>query len=336
MEQARMAHNSNGCLLLGIDGGGSKTDALLVNEQGQVVGAGRGGSANYHHLGLEPVQQSLQEALEMALQGRQPDQVAFCMTAADFAHDFAQLHTVIAGLGLAEVSSLYNDVMGIFRAGSRFPYGVGVVCGTGFNAGGLSKDGREIRFPALGDITGDCAGGGYLSVQALGAAFRAWDGRGKPTQLVEAILAAWDVPSIESIAEKYVQGEIPYEKILSLSPLVFEIAEMGDAVAQSLISHQGVELGTAASAILRRLDLQDEVCDVVIGGGLCRGKGDLLMNTIRETVCAVAPNAEVKRLDVAPVVGAVLLAADCAGIPTDEAFIHHLKTTLPNGLSIGE
>lgn len=315
-------------LFLGVDGGGSKTAALLADEQGQVHGRGLSGAANYQIVGMEQTVVSVRQAVEEALQGRAPDAICYCMAGADMPYDFEQLRDALGSLGFACPTVIHNDVISIFRAGSRFPYGVGIVCGTGFNAGGISKDGREFRLPALGAITGDCAGGEHLGVGAMGAAFRAWDGRGQPTLLAEAILRTFNAPDFETLADWYVQQKIEYQQIRELAPLVFEMAEQGDAVAQRMIREQGVELGTAAKAVLRRLHLTDADCDVVLGGSVIHGKGRLLMDTVNEIVHELNPAAIVRRLDVPPVAGAVLLAADLTGMVMSGNF-HSALRALP-------
>ncbi len=318
-------------LLLGVDGGGTKTAALLVDSSGHVLGWGIAGGSNYHIFGLDGAFASVKQAVDLALQERLPDAACFCMAAADMPHDFTQLRSKLGELDLHHPFTIHNDVIGVFRAGSRFPYGVGVVCGTGFNAGGISREGEEFRFPSLGAITGDTAGAGDLTVQALGAAFRAWDGRGEPTLLADAILQALGVPDFETIAERWVRRELNHQRLKSLAPLVFEVSEAGDPVARRLLHDQGVELGTAANAILRRLNLADEDCDVVLGGSLFYGKGDLLMNIVHKMVHGVAPRAVVKRLDLPPVVGAVLFAADSIGATIDQ---QTLRATLPKALQV--
>lgn len=315
-------------LFLGVDGGGSKTAALLADEQGQVHGRGLSGAANYQIVGMEQTVASVRQAVEEALQGRTPDAICYCMAGADMPYDFEQLRDALGSLGFTCPTVIHNDVISIFRAGSRFPYGVGIVCGTGFNAGGISKDGREFRLPALGAITGDCAGGEHLGVGAMGAAFRAWDGRGQPTLLAEAILRTFNAPDFETLADWYVQQKIEYQQIRELAPLVFEMAEQGDAVAQRMIREQGAELGTAANAVLRRLHLTNADCDVVLGGSVIHGKGRLLMDTVNEIVHELNPAAIVRRLDVPPVAGAVLLAADLTGTVMSENF-HRALRALP-------
>jgi N-acetylglucosamine kinase-like BadF-type ATPase len=321
-------------LFVGVDGGGSKTAALLADAAGQVLGWGISGASNYHLVGIDSAFASVRAAMDSALQGRTPDAVCFSMAGADMPHDFTRLQSKLSELDLHCPFTVRNDVIGILRAGSRFSYGVAIVCGSGFNAGGISKASEEWRLPALGAITGDYAGARHLTTRALGMAFRSWDGRGQPTNLQEAILRALDAPDFETLAERWVQGQLTSEQVYNLAPLVFEVSDAGDAVAQELIRDQGIEFGAAANAILHKLNLVDEDCDVVLGGSLIYGKGDLLMNTVREVIASTAVRPVVKRLSVPPVVGAVLLAAESIGVAVDKAFTGTLNATLPPELQV--
>jgi N-acetylglucosamine kinase-like BadF-type ATPase len=308
-------------LFLGVDGGGTKTAAVLVDSAGQILGWGTAGGSNYHLVGIEAAYACVKQAVDSTLQGGTPDVACFGMAGADMPHDFDQLNARLRQLGLECPFTVRNDVISILRAGSRFPYGASVVCGTGFNAGGIGKSGEEFRFPALGDIAGDRAGARRLAVRAVGEAFRAWDGRGEPTLLADAILEALHVPDLETVARYWVEHKITYDVIKNLAPLVFEVSAAGDPIAQQLVHEHGVELGISANAVLRRLDLVEEDCDVVLGGSVFYGKGDLLLNTVNEVIHHAAPGVTVKRLEVPPVVGAVMLAADAVGAELDRRFV---------------
>jgi len=318
---------------LGIDGGGSKTEALVIDETGRVLHTGRSGRANYQTCGLEMAMDHVREAALEALHGRQAISAAYCLAGADTRADYAILEPAVRALELGQEIVLYNDVIAIFRAGSRYPYGMAVVCGTGFNAGGISRDGREVRLPSLGTMTGDIGGGGWLGTSALGAAFRAWDGRGASTLLQDMVLRALNVDDMETLAERIVLNQITYQHTLELAPLVFKAAVAGDEVACQLLRQQGEEIGITILAILRRLDLLDTDCDVVLGGSVFYGEGPLLMDTVRKYIEPAAPLAVLKRLSVRPVVGAALLAADHAGVTTEE-FLSNLHNSLPKTLKL--
>lgn len=315
-------------LFLGLDGGGTKTAALLVNSDGQVVGSGKAGGSNYHTVGIDAAYASVQAAVAEALAGRQPDAACFSMAAADLPHDFAKLTTKLTELPLNCPFTVRNDVLGALRAGSRFAHGAVVVCGTSYNAAAISKSGREFRLPALGPISGDVAGGRRLATRALGAAFRSWDGRGEPTLMADLILSQLGAPDFDTVANRWGQNQISDEQLKSLAPLVFEASEAGDVLARQFVYEQALELGISANAVLRQTGLQDTDCDVVLAGSIFYAKGTLLMETLTETIHAFASGVQIKRLSIQPVVGAVQLAADSAGVQFPDQFIANLPETL--------
>lgn len=315
-------------LFLGLDGGGTKTVALLVDSSGQILGKGSAGGSNYHSVGMDAAFSNTKQAVEDALQGRTPDASCFCMAGGDLPHDFVKLYERMRALKTGKRFTIRNDVLGALRAGSRFHYGVAVVCGTSFNAAGISVRGEEFRLPALGPISGDIAGARRLATRAVGAAFRSWDGRGEFTLLAEMILQALDVPDFPTLANKWGQGAISDEQLKRLAPLVFEACDAGDAVAYQFIYEQGLELGKAANAMLRKTHLVNTDCDVVLGGSVFYGKGNLLMNTVNHVIADFAPTVVVKRLEVQPVIGAVMLAADSIEASFSGGFIRNLPEEL--------
>lgn len=317
-------------LFLGLDGGGTKTAALLIDSSGQILGRGSAGGSNYHSVGMDTAFASVKQAVDEALQGRTPDAACFCMAGGDLPHDFDNLNAKMESLNLGAPLTIHNDVLGALRAGSRFPYGVAVVCGTSYNAAGISREGEEFRLPALGPPSGDIAGARRLATRALGAAFRAWDGRGEPTLLADMVLKALDAPDFPTVASRWGQGEISDDLLKSLAPLVFDASEAGDALARQFVYEQALELGNSANAMLRKVNLVDSDCDVVLGGSVFYGKGDLLMHTVQQTIREAAPNVQIKRLEILPVVGAVMLAADHANASFDADF----TTTLPEEMRI--
>lgn len=315
-------------LFLGLDGGGSKTATLLVDSDGQVIGTGKAGGSNYHTVGMDAAYASVQAAVAEALAGRQPDAACFSMAGGDLPHDFAKLNAKLAELQLGCPFTVRNDVLGALRAGSRFTYGAVVVCGTSYNAAAISRSGTEFRLPALGPVSGDIAGGRRLATRALGAAFRSWDGRGEPTLLADLILKQLDATDFDAIANRWGQNQISDDQLKSLAPLVFDASEAGDALARQFVYEQGLELGISANAVLRQTDLQNTDCDVVLAGSIFYAKGTLLMETVTQTIHDFAPSVQIKRLSIQPVVGAVLLAADSAGVQLPDDFIANLPESL--------
>ena len=163
---------------------------------------------------------------------------------------------------------------------------------------------------------------------------RAWDGRGKPTLLTQFVLQALQAPSEEVLLSKLYHEEIKRSRLLDLVPLLFEAAEAGDEVARELVIQMGSEVGITALAIIRRLGLELEDVEVVLGGSVFKGKGPLLLDTITRVVHAQAPRARVIKPRFEPVVGAALLALEAMGVNVDEQLYKTLESTLPDRLVI--
>jgi N-acetylglucosamine kinase-like BadF-type ATPase len=319
--------------VLGVDGGTSKTHALVVEETGRALGFGQGGTSNYDVCGLEPAMCEIERAVRAALNeaGLAPDAIEvgyFCLAGADLPEDYVTLKAAVEGVALARSVIIKNDTMAALRAGITRLWGVVVICGTGFNAAGRSPDGCEIVLPGLGPISGDWGGGGTLSQEMIRAVMRAWDGRGKPTRLTGLVLEALQVPSEEALLLRLYHQEIEQRALLDLVPLLFEAAEAGDNVARELIVQMGIEVGVTANAIIRRLSLETEDVEVVLGGSVFKGKGPLLLDTINQVVHEEAPRARIVTLRHEPVFGAALLALEVIGVTITERLYHLLDSTL--------
>src|SRR4029453_7611832 len=93
----------------------------------------------------------------------------------------------VAGRRWARRVLLHNDVFAVLRAGSEHAWGVGVVLGAGINCVGVAPDGREVRFPALGELSGDWGGRRAVGMAEVGAPLRGEDGRGPRPSLTRVV-----------------------------------------------------------------------------------------------------------------------------------------------------
>ena len=321
---------------LGMDAGASKTFCVVGDEQGRILGFGRGGPGNHQGPGLEAViaeyRRAGEEALEQAgLRGEQIAHGAFCLAGADLPQDYAMLIPAVRALGLAQEITVKNDTMAALRSGLSRPWGVTVICGSGTNAAGRGPDGTEIVFPGLGWHSGDWGGGGDLAREAIRRVMRAWDGRGPQTMLMEMILEEFGLEDMEALLHALYEGDVR-SRIYQLPPLIFEAAYRGDPVAQELITMQGEEVGITAGTIIRRLGLEDTDVEVVLGGSIFKGKGPLLFDVIRATVHRVAPRARIIVPEFEPVIGAWLIALEAAGGRATPEVYQQLRATMPEPL----
>ena len=304
-------------IVLAVDGGNSKTDLALLREDGALLAHVRGGLSSPHHLGLAGSVELLQELLDAALamvdlsfDGDPPAEVGRLLLAGlDFPAEERELQAAVAPRGWARSIQVANDTFAVLRAGTGRGWGVAVVCGAGINCVGVGPDGRHVRFPALGSISGDWGGGFDVGLAALSAAARGEDGRGPRTELERVVPAHFGLGSPGALAEAIHRGSIPVRRLVELPPAVFDAAAT-DAVAAAIVDRLAAEIVALAQAALRRLELTAEPVDVVLGGGLFRQADARLMAAVHSGLSAIGDAVAVRATAVPPIVGAALLGLD--------------------------
>src|SRR6266545_4866336 len=112
-------------------------------------------------------------------------------------------------------------------------------------------------------------------------------------------------------------GTLPRTRQHEVIPVLFEVAESGDAVARSWVNRQAEEIVLLARVALQRLDLLDVPAPVVLGGGLLSARQPLLLDAVLARLAAAAPYAEPHLVTTPPVVGAALLGLDRTGARAD-------------------
>jgi N-acetylglucosamine kinase-like BadF-type ATPase len=329
--------------VLAIDGGNSKTDVALVGADGALLAAVRGGGSNAHIIGLGEAMAILgQLATAAARQAGLPAgdarpiaaHVSACLAGADLPEDEEGLAGALRAAGWATSCSVVNDTFAILRAGlvpepagagggsgsaggdpgSRH-WGVAVTCGAGINCVAVAPDGREARFPALGEITGDWGGGEGLGRAALWWAIRDEDGRGPRTMLRAAVAAHFGVPAASDVGIGVHYGKIDESELAGLAPVVLGTAALGDEIARGLVARLAEEVVTMAATLIRRLGLARQAVPVILGGGLLTARDPLLTDGIARGLAARAPAAFLRIVDVPAVAGAALLGLDHLGAP---------------------
>lgn len=312
---------SAGGLVVAVDGGGSKTDAVLLDLDGRLLARGRGAGSSPQIDGLESSVRTVDAAITEALAAHpvaQLAQVSLYLSGLDLPAELAAYRAAIQGYPWAvDGIVLENDLHALLRAGADEPDAVAIVCGTGMNAIGVRRDGAQVRFPALGGISGDWGGGSSLGGEVLWHAARAADGRGPQTLLQPLLLDALGLTSLDELIEDLHFERRPYTMLSGLAPLVFQAAASGDAVAAAVVDRQADEVLAYARACLTRLGLLDSPVPVVIGGGVARARDRLFVDRILGGLARLAPRATLRIVDAAPVLGAALLALAAAGAAPD-------------------
>ncbi|HEY3687623.1 MAG TPA: BadF/BadG/BcrA/BcrD ATPase family protein [Streptosporangiaceae bacterium] len=301
-------------LVVAVDGGNSKTDVWVADTDGTVLATVRGPGFRPYRDGdgaLDALTATLRRALDTAGSGDGPaGALVACLANVDLPEDETRTHAALVRLGLADRVEVHNDTFALLRAGAADGWGVAIVCGAGINCAGVAPDGREVRFPALGELTGDWGGGGQLAREALWSAVRAEDGRGPATALAAAVAAHFGCATATEVGVAMYRGALADERMHELPPLLMRLAGDGDAVARAVVERLAEEIAVLGTATLRRLGLLDVPAEVVLGGGVLTARDPGLLAAVERGYAASAPHARLVVVDVSPVLGAALRGLD--------------------------
>ncbi len=314
---------------LGVDGGGSKTLAVVSDSAGRIMGRGESGCGN-HQLGVELASRNIREAVADAMAQAQAEHsdieyAMFGLAGADREPDFRILRPMVAEMGFSKHGIVCDTVIGL-RAGTRQPDGVVVICGSGTNCFGINKQGESLQCGGFGYAYGDFGGGSDLAIEVFRSVIRSWEGREGPTLLTDAALRTLGYSSVERMFNDYLDEG----KNIShhLAKLLFQVAQ-DDDVARGILQRQGTELGLAASAVIRKLGMQEDEFDLVlVGSVLTRGDSEYVTPYIEKEIKAVASKCALRMLTMEPVAGAILLAMEQSGNVIENAVYEHLEERL--------
>jgi glucosamine kinase len=324
-------------LLLGIDGGGTRTTAWLANEAGRVLARAVTGPTNPLKVGFEATQRQLLRAARATLRQaelksfagplrerrkkpavsdrpyRAPvlDAVCVGLAGVDRAQVHRRLYAWLRKSIPARFHLLTTDAAIALRAAIGDSPGVIVISGTGSIAYGRDDHGRVLRAGGWG-VPFDDAGSGYdLGHKAIVAALRDYDGRGPYTQLSTKVCRALKIPDITRVVLIPRTAKV----IAALFPVVLETARRRDFVARELCEQAGHDLADLAVALLKRMGWLRRVVPVVCAGGVFRASVSIRRSFARYLHRA-APQARVLLLRHPPVEGALALARDLASSNT--------------------
>lgn len=270
---------------LGVDGGGSKTLAIVVDAQGNQRGQGLSGSSNYAAVGMSQAVAHIRSAVEEATREAScvlPLHAAWLgLAGIDRQDDCNKLLPQLRSL--AEIVYLTNDAELLLSALEN-AVGVALIAGTGSIALARNKQGSIKRAGGWGHILGDEGSGYDIGRRGLQAATRAADGREPGTMLLELIMQHWNLKSPDDLIDKVYHAE-DKASIAQVSTQVFAAARAGDSVAREIVRLAAQELALAAITASSCLDDRPGPLPLALGGGLLLHEEDfrgLVLDAIRE------------------------------------------------------
>ena len=313
-------------LLLGVDGGNTKTVAVVVSDEGAILGSGRQGCGDIHNaMGPETAVQQIVGAATSALATAGADAsdlaaAVFSLAGADWPEDFAYLRAELQRrLELPDEPEVVNDAVGGLRSGSDDMVGVAVVIGTHAAVAGRNENGDLFHLGFWPDSTGAHA----LGSQGLASIWRHMLGLGPETSLIARALARFGAADAEQLLHVLTRIDAPEEgsQAARFADAVLDEAEAGDRVARTIVQTVAGRMGDYARVCANRTGQLGTPFPLVLCGSVLRHPSPLLRSVLLSRV----PDGQPVYPDVEPVAGAVLLAADRIGARPD---LTHVRTPL--------
>jgi len=304
---------------LGIDGGGTRTRAILVDEQGLVLAEGVAGPSNYHNVGLKAASLALRAATEAAWAGAglpfTPAAAAFLGCAGVKASvDIARLTAVAEAAGLAPAGqvTVTNDLHNALAGGLAGHPGIALIAGTGTNCLGRDATGASFMCGGWGWLLDDVGGGVGLALAGLRAATRAADGRAAETALLPAALAFFGLTEADGLLERLYVRPCPPEEIAAFASVVTREAGAGDSAALAVLREGAHALAELVAGAARALHFPDGPRVVLLGG--CARSGSPYQPMVETAILDAVPGAHLVEPAGPPVHGAALNALRAGGV----------------------
>jgi N-acetylglucosamine kinase-like BadF-type ATPase len=298
-------------LVLGIDGGGTKTVAVVMDHKQTELGRGQSGSTNWNSVGIETAHRHLDVAIEEALSTAGYSRAgiaAVCIGASgvDRPLDRERMTGWLRAQFPSAALAIHNDAVIALASGTRGEiFGVVLISGTGMIVYGFDQKGNRQRAGGWGALLGDPGSGYAMGAAILKAVTWDVDGRGPQTALTAALLAHLGLAHPQELVD-WAYRDIAWERFAALAPLAIHYAEQGDPVAQQITEDGAEGLAIAVKAVVTRLGLADQSFPLVMAGGNLRP--GLFQEQVTSRILAFAPQATLIRPTLEPVVGAALLA----------------------------
>lgn len=305
---------------LAVDGGGSKTDAVVIDETGTVVGWGRGGSLHHYYTTREAIQEALETCLDQALGDIEGGE--FWISGL---HHGGHIQELIAKHGRVVGHAPAGEVNMAFASVQR-EWGMVVLSGTGSFVFGLTPDGRARHFGGMGPILGDYGSAYAVGLYGLRAAFASRWTEARRTSLEKAIPVAYGLPDLKSLFDRVYGQGLSRREIAAAARVVDAEAEAGDKVARNCLLGAADELAALAFDVINELGMHDEQFPV-IGVGSVAQKSRLWWERLCVRIHELAPAAEPLLPKVKPVVGGALLALKEMGVEWTPGLLERILAT---------
>lgn len=292
-------------LALGVDGGGTKSDAVLIDEHGNVLGWGRAGTGQVLWAGREAALEAYTDAIRQALGEHRPQDL---WVAGLYERTFERM-------GLSDIKTHFVNAGEVDRglATALETQGILVLSGTGSFVAGLTASGDHVTLDGLGPVLGDHGSGYQIGLMGMRAAMAASWGPERRTALYHVVPQELGAATPNDVFDMVYMQNMGRSGIASGAKAVIRAAEDGDDIARQIVLDAADDISSVLADVIRHLSLETSACALVASGGIAQNCG-FYWDRVCENALKLAPGLRPIRPRVRPCVGSALLALKEMGV----------------------
>jgi len=294
--------------LLAIDGGGTKTIAIITDETGTILGTGQSGTSNYHVTGKENTIKTLQNVISDAVErfkkeaslAGDTDVViklgVFALAGLDTETDQANVQEIVknviadSGVRFGKVI-VENDALSALLGATNGQPGVLLIAGTGSIAFAHDGNGEFLRSGGWGHLLGDEGGGYWIGKEAISAILKMFDGRGTETLLADLVIDYLKLESHEQLYNWVYGPGYSIHKVAALSTIVEEAYLKGDLVSREILDRAVDELFALICGVAKHSGILGKPFKLLFLGGVLQNS-DYIKEALTKKVHEEMPNVE--------------------------------------------
>ncbi len=315
---------------LGVDGGGTTTAFLLIDDKGTIVSHKMKATCHYVQVGIDGLQNTLNAGIAEVLKeaGIVLSDVKYAFLGlpgyGEQLEDMSRIEGAVRNVLQDVPFTCGNDVEAGWAGSLACQPGINIVGGTGSIGYGKDQSGNGARAGGWGYYCGDEGSGYWLGKKVIALFAKEADGREDKTALYEIVRNKFELArDFDLITVVYEDLGMKRNRVARLALLLHEAAKQGDPKALEIYAEAAYEFSLVVKALIKRLDFKrDELIPVSYSGGVFKA-GDYILKPLKDLICQEGVRLVEPALE--PVAGAALYAMVLSGRQADEAIVANLK-----------
>jgi len=295
--------------VIGIDGGGTKTEVALADLSGRIIKIAKVGSTSSRNVGIKKSVENIVEAIKRVKGSKKISLVFIGMPAVE--EEYKSKKEIIKKEILKRFKNfkgkliIESDQLVAFRSGTQERDGVVIISGTGCVCHGW-REKKEAKVSGWGWLA-DEGSGFWAGQRGLQSVLKDLDGRGLRTLITGLLFTEFGLKNRNELLNR-IYADYSTRQISLISEIVDKAANRGDKIARSIIEEAGKELALNAKVVVKKLDFKDTIFPIVLVGGMFNS--GIALGILKNEVRKMAPGARFLKPKGDPVTGAITLAIE--------------------------